>query len=66
MGLEGLCVNGSLLFFFFFGTQILKQNLVTNGKASTGFSIRRGCQQCNPISQGLFVLCEEVLACKIR
>ena len=61
MGLEGLCVSGSLRF-----TQILKQNLVTNGKASTGFSIRRGCQQCDPISQCLFVLCEEVLACKIR
>ena len=44
----------------------MKANLVFNGKASTSFSIRRGCGQGSPISQYLLFLFAEVLACKIR
>ena len=44
----------------------IKSSVIVNGKASSSFSIERGCRQGDPISPYLFILCVEVLACKIR
>ena len=37
-----------------------------NGQASTGFLVERGCRQGDPFPPYLFILCVELLACKIR
>ena len=44
----------------------IKSSVIVNGKISQSFSVERGCRQGDPISPYLFILCAEVLACKIR
>jgi hypothetical protein len=44
----------------------IKAYVMVNGKTSEGFKIKRGCRQGDPISPYLFILCAELLACKIR
>lgn len=44
----------------------IRSYVIVNGKISQRFSVQRGCRQGDPISPYLFVLCVELLACKIR
>ena len=44
----------------------IRSSVVVNGKAFSSSQIERGCRQGGPISPYIFILCAEVLACKIR